>query len=89
MKKHLAQMAIAGAIVLAGLVAFGVSPTAALPYAFLLACPVMMIWMMTTMSHNSGTGRAGCGHDHSKDADSEVSRSPESRGSSVQSSHHD
>ena len=49
MKRHLIQMVIAGGAVLAALVTFGVSPAAALPYALLLACPLMMIFMMIFM----------------------------------------
>jgi hypothetical protein len=62
MKKHLAQMAIAGSVVLAVLTLFGVPLSTGLRYALLLACPVMMMWMMTSM--NRGTNCDHDGHDH-------------------------
>ena len=67
MKKHLIQMAIAGGVVLTGLVVFGVPLSTALPYALLLACPVMMIWMMASMNHATDSGNARREHDCSKE----------------------
>ena len=44
--------------VLGGLWAFGVSLSTAIPYAFLLACPLMMVFMMRGMDHGSSTSAA-------------------------------
>jgi hypothetical protein len=59
---HLKHMLIGGAVLLVGMVAFGVPLAAALLYAMLLACPLMMTWMVFSMS---GSQRQGGGdHDH-------------------------
>ena len=55
--KHLKYMLIAAVAVLAVLLLTGVSLTTALPYALLLACPLMMIAMMAFMTHNSSGNR--------------------------------
>ena len=46
MKSHAKHMVIGGAVILVALMAFGVSWRQAAQYAVLLACPVMMIFMM-------------------------------------------
>lgn len=48
-RKHLAYMAVAAAVVLAGMWLVGVPIDRALPWAVLLACPAMMIVMMLFM----------------------------------------
>jgi choline-glycine betaine transporter len=54
------------AVVAAMLIAVGAPLTSLLPFALLLACPLMMIVMMRTMSSSHGsedhTGH-GCDHD--------------------------
>ncbi len=56
---HIKYMIIAGAVALAGLWAFGVPLGRALPYAILLACPLMMVFMMRGMDHG---GHGGASH---------------------------
>ena len=58
MKNHLTHMAIAGVGVLAVLVVVGVDLGTAVPWALLLACPLMMVAMMWAMSRGQG-GHAG------------------------------
>lgn len=76
MKKHLVQMGVAGGVILVGLWAFGVPLSAALPYALFLACPLMMLWMMTGMNHGAGPGNPD-DQDHPRDG--EHPRSPSRR----------
>lgn len=77
-KRHFTYMLVAGGAVLGGLWAFGVSLSTAIPYAFLLACPLMMVFMMRGMDHGSmghgapakgapadGHQHAASGHEHS------------------------
>ena len=47
--KHIATMLGVGAVVAAVLVAFGLPLTTVLPFAFILACPLMMVAMMFMM----------------------------------------
>ena len=47
---HLKQMLLGGGVLLVGMLLFGVPLATALPYAALLACPLMMVWMMFAMS---------------------------------------
>ena len=56
MKGHLKHMLIGGAAILAVLLVAGVDLRQALPWAVLLACPLMMIGMMAMM------GRGGMSH---------------------------
>lgn len=72
MRSHLTGMLLAGAAVLAVALLAGFPLGAALPYAALLACPLMMIAMMVMMTrgsgHGGGQGSPGHGngsHDHS------------------------
>jgi hypothetical protein len=60
-KRHFTYMLVAGVAVLGGLWAFGVSLSTAIPYAFLLACPLMMVFMMRGMDHGS-MGHGSMGH---------------------------
>lgn len=64
MKNHLKHMVIAGVGVFALLLIFGVDVGKALPWAALLACPLMMVAMMWTM--NRGQGGHG-GHGNARD----------------------
>lgn len=77
-KRHFTYMLVAGVAVLGGLWAFGVSLSTAIPYAFLLACPLIMVFMMRGMDHGSmghgapakgapadGHQHAASGHEHS------------------------
>jgi hypothetical protein len=70
MKKHMIQMVAVGGIVLAGLVTFGVPFSTALRFAVVLACPLMMMWMMTTMNHSGGHSA----HDHGAGDPDEAAR---------------
>jgi hypothetical protein len=74
-------MAIAGGVILAGLWAFGVPLTAALPYALFLACTLMMIWMMTTMNHGGMNHGGGSSNpdDQDRPRGTEYPRSPSGR----------
>ena len=55
MANHLKQMLLAGAAILVALVLAGVPLARALTYAVSLACPVMMIWMMSMMGRGTGS----------------------------------
>lgn len=50
--KHIAAMLGIGAVVAAVLVAFGLPLATVLPFAFILACPLMMVAMMFMMGGN-------------------------------------
>ncbi|MBX6371049.1 MAG: DUF2933 domain-containing protein [Acidothermus sp.] len=80
--KHFAQMAI-GAAILPGLfVLAGFPLERALPYALVLACPLMMVVMMAFMSrgdHHHG----GCGTDHRRSGDDAATLPPERTESST------
>ena len=54
---HIRYMILAGVAALAGLWILGVPLGQALPFAFFLACPLMMLFMMRGMDH--GAHRAG------------------------------
>ena len=54
MKNHLKHMIIGGVAVFALLLAFGVDVGKALPWALLLACPLMMVGMMWSMNRGHG-----------------------------------
>jgi hypothetical protein len=71
-RSHLTGMLLAGAAALAVALLAGFSLSSALPYAALLACPLMMVGMMVMMSRGGGHagGKGGCGHDHSAHGDS-------------------
>lgn len=58
MRGHLKHMAIGSGAILVVLLVLGVD-LAALPWALLLACPLMMVGMMFTMSRNHGAGAVG------------------------------
>lgn len=64
MKNHLMHMVIAGVGIFGLLLVLGVDVGKALPWAALLACPLMMVAMMWTMNrgqggHGSSTGDHG------------------------------
>jgi hypothetical protein len=60
---HLKWMLVAGGGALVVLALSGVSLAQALPYALLLACPLMMFFMMFSMSHGQqGHSRPGQNH---------------------------
>ena len=61
MKLHAKHMVIGGAVILVALMAFGVSWRQAAQYAVLLACPVMMIFMMAGGHGHGGHGDASGG----------------------------
>ncbi|CAL8978466.1 hypothetical protein CELL_02858 [Cellulomonas sp. T2.31MG-18] len=62
MKSHAKHMVIGGAVILVALMAFGVSWRQAAQWAVLLACPVMMIFMMAGgHGHGGHGGHAGHG----------------------------
>lgn len=68
-RNHLVTMLAGGAVLLVVLLAAGVPLANALPYAAILACPLMMIGMMWAMNRNGGGhgahGGTCCGqHDH-------------------------
>lgn len=57
MKSHVRGMLIAGGAVLVVLIVAGVDLRTAVPYALLLACPLMMFFMMR--GHMGGAGHGG------------------------------
>lgn len=59
MRGHLKHMAIGGGAILVVLLVLGVDLRAALPWALLLACPLMMVGMMFMMNRNHGAGAVG------------------------------
>ncbi|MBN9327219.1 MAG: hypothetical protein BGO38_09665 [Cellulomonas sp. 73-145] len=62
MKSHAKHMVIGGAVILVALMAFGVSWRQAAQWAVLLACPVMMMFMMAGgHGHGGHGGHAGHG----------------------------
>ena len=63
MKGHLKHMLIGGGAVLVVLLLVGVSVRDALPWAVLLACPLMMVGMMFMMSRGMGA-KGGATHQH-------------------------
>jgi hypothetical protein len=64
---------LAAAVVVALLIAFGAPLATLLPFAIVLACPLMMIFMMKGMSGRHGGGEDhtghGCEHDPTRGAD--------------------
>ena len=59
---HIRYMILAGVAALAGLWVLGVPLGQALPFAFFLACPLMMLFMMRGMDHG-GHGAGGRGRE--------------------------
>lgn len=59
---HIRYMILAGVAALAGLWILGVPLGQALPFAFFLACPLMMLFMMRGMDHG-GHGAGGQGRE--------------------------
>jgi hypothetical protein len=56
---HLKHMLVGGAVVLGALLIVGVPVGTALPYALLLACPLMMLFMMRGHGHGGHQHDAG------------------------------
>jgi len=56
---HLTHVLLGGAVILAVLLVAGVPLGAALSYAAVLACPLMMIVMMAIMGRGKGDADAG------------------------------
>ena len=75
---HLTHMLLGGAAILAMLLVAGVPLGAALPYALVLACPLMMIVMMLMMNlsndHNDGSSDKRTDDDSPKAIDAEYRR---------------
>lgn len=69
MKSHLKHMIIGGAVILVALMAFGVSWRQAIQYAALLACPVIMVFMMAGGHGHGGHGGHGGQSDGSASPD--------------------
>jgi hypothetical protein len=61
---HLRYLLVAAAALVIGLLAAGTPVQSLLPYVLLLACPLMMVFMMRGMD---GHGHAGHGSDHHDD----------------------
>jgi hypothetical protein len=72
-RQHLPLYAIAAAILVVGLVALGVPATTLLSGALILACPLMMIFMMRGM-HGGDDPASHPTHDNSPDNSSDDSR---------------
>ena len=68
---------IGAAAVTAVLIAFGAPLASLLPFAIVLACPLMMIFMMKGMAGMHGSGEDhtghGCEHDPTRTAEPPVS----------------
>ena len=58
-----ALLALGVVVVLA---AVGVPVASFLPFLFLLACPLMMVFMMRGMDHSGGGGGCHGSHDHAE-----------------------
>ncbi len=56
-------LVVAAAAVVVGFTVSGTPVTRLLPFLAVLACPLMMAFMMRAMGGHGGQG--GCGHDHS------------------------
>jgi hypothetical protein len=63
-KEQMPRYALALAVLVVGLAFAGVPLSTLLVLPLVLACPLMMMFMMRGMNHGSG---GGCGHDHSSD----------------------
>ncbi|WP_024288372.1 hypothetical protein [Cellulomonas sp. KRMCY2] len=83
MKGHLKHMVIGGAGILVVLLLFGVGFQEALPWALLLACPLMMVGMMFMMNRNHGAGASG-EHQHSAHCAQNSIQTPSSADRDVQ-----
>ncbi len=62
--KYTGYLVVAAAAVVVGFVASGTPLARLLPFLAILACPLMMVFMMRSMGGHGGQG-GGCGHDHS------------------------
>lgn len=76
--KHSAAMLGVAGVGVVVLLAFGLPLTTALSFAFILACPLMMVWMMFGMSGNGmnhgGRGRTNHDQEAKSDGDTHVHR---------------
>lgn len=59
---HLRYLLVAAGAMVVGLLAAGTSVQSLLPFLLVLACPLMMIFMMRSMGGHGGDG-GGHGHD--------------------------
>jgi hypothetical protein len=75
MRRHLWMHVglVAAILALFGLSALGVAIPTGVVYLVLLACPLMMIFMMVGMNHDQ---EDGSGHDHDTDTNSDRAPSP-------------
>lgn len=83
MKGHLKHMLIGGAAILAILLVAGVDLKEALPWALLLACPLMMVAMMFMMNrkgesqtHQHGSSAPSTGETESRADRADISLRP-------------
>lgn len=58
---HIKQMLLGAAAIFGVLLLAGIPVWAALTYSLLLACPLMMVWMMFGMKHGGHGGHGGHG----------------------------
>ena len=67
-KEQMPRYAMALAVLIVGLAFAGVPLSTLLVLPLVLACPLMMMFMMRGMDHGSDhRDGGGCGHDHSGD----------------------
>jgi DUF2933 family protein len=71
--KSLNYVMVAGAAVVAGLLIAGTPVRSLLSFVLLLACPLMMLFMMRGMGGHGDGGGHGCGHGRTE---ADESRSP-------------
>lgn len=69
MHQHMKYLLVAAGALVVGLLAAGTSLQAVLPYLLLLACPLMMVFMMRGMGgHGSHGGNGGDSASHNSTA---------------------
>ena len=75
---HMRYLLVAAAALVVGLLAAGTPVQSLLPYVLLLACPLMMVFMMRGMGGHAGRGNDHHGdqshHDPASDRDATGSR---------------
>lgn len=76
-KEQMPRYAMALAVLIIGLAFAGVPLSTLLILPLVLACPLMMMFMMRGMGHGTDHREGGgCGHDHSTEKPVDTSTSP-------------
>jgi DUF2933 family protein len=78
--KSMKYMIVAAVAVMVGLLVAGTPVASLLPFALVLACPLMMVAMMGMMSRGHGQDtHDGCGHEHGHGNNAAPAESGEAR----------